>query len=550
MFIASRRSSSSRATTRRHVFATLLAAALAGCALSHSGRTPDVAGPDASDVRGDTVLDVLPDTPIDTMRPDTATCPAGQQSCNGTCVSTDDVANCGACGNDCTALFGVVASAVHCSGGTCSIAGACQPRYADCVGGAADGCETDISLPAHCGACATTCTAAAPMCNAAGSSYACATGCSGATSTLCSGACVDVTADPMHCNGCGMACPTTANGRATCTASVCGLVCDAGYHRCGDHCAANDSTLECGASCTSCATMGGAVSACNAGTCAITTCPAGTANCDGNIANGCETDIRTTSNCGACGMACSVANGTAACNSGTCAIQACNAGFGDCANGYADGCETPTNTVARCGSCTMVCMPPNNGSATCTAGTCGISCNSGYSPSGSTCVRGLCGNGVLDGAETCDDGNNMPNDGCSASCQLETATAADNCPATLLIVHRGTLWYTGTTVGATNNSTCSGSGNGADRVYELVTADAGNVVVELVPTLATYDPVLRMLSGVCPGMTEQFCVASAGVGQPEIIRNATTTAGARYTLIVDGTGSSTPGTYSLRITIN
>jgi cysteine-rich repeat protein len=32
---------------------------------------------------------------------------------------------------------------------------------------------------------------------------------------------------------------------------------------------------------------------------------------------------------------------------------------------------------------------------------------------------GVCGNGVLDSGEACDDGNTLPKDGCSASCQTE-----------------------------------------------------------------------------------------------------------------------------------
>jgi hypothetical protein len=38
--------------------------------------------------------------------------------------------------------------------------------------------------------------------------------------------------------------------------------------------------------------------------CAMAACSAGTSDCDGNAANGCETDVRTAANCGACGHAC------------------------------------------------------------------------------------------------------------------------------------------------------------------------------------------------------------------------------------------------------
>ncbi len=41
----------------------------------------------------------------------------------------------------------------------------------------------------------------------------------------------------------------------------------------------------------------------------------------------------------------------------------------------------------------------------------------------------LCGNGVLDPTEQCDDGNNVSGDGCSASCRLETPTSTLSAPA-------------------------------------------------------------------------------------------------------------------------
>jgi len=44
-----------------------------------------------------------------------------------------------------------------------------------------------------------------------------------------------------------------------------------------------------------------------------------------------------------------------------------------------NGCETNlTNTVAHCGGCGTACPVPTNGTATCAAGTCGVSCNAGY----------------------------------------------------------------------------------------------------------------------------------------------------------------------------
>src|SRR3990167_7541548 len=51
-------------------------------------------------------------------------------------------------------------------------------------------------------------------------------------------------------------------------------------------------------------------------------------------------------------------------------------------------------------------------------GECTALCNSGTALNGTVCtpIPLGCGNGVLEGAEQCDDGNNVSNDGCSIFC--------------------------------------------------------------------------------------------------------------------------------------
>jgi uncharacterized protein (TIGR03382 family) len=39
-----------------------------------------------------------------------------------------------------------------------------------------------------------------------------------------------------------------------------------------------------------------------------------------------------------------------------------------------------------------------------------------------------CGNGIVESGETCDDGNTVSNDGCSATCTTETVTPGDDEP--------------------------------------------------------------------------------------------------------------------------
>jgi hypothetical protein len=111
-----------------------------------------------------------------------------------------------------------------------------------------------------------------------------------------------------------------------------------------------------------------------------TTCNPGFADCDGDAANGCETALSTVNNCGACGVVCASAPGAVAqCSSGVC-TSACVAGQADCNGNSADGCETNlTSDVSNCGSCGGICPVPAHATAVCVGGVCGIGgCASGF----------------------------------------------------------------------------------------------------------------------------------------------------------------------------
>jgi peptidoglycan/xylan/chitin deacetylase (PgdA/CDA1 family) len=57
-------------------------------------------------------------------------------------------------------------------------------------------------------------------------------------------------------------------------------------------------------------------------------CSGTLADCDGDPANGCETDlIATATSCGACGHVCTAANGSPVCANGTCGVASCDPGF-------------------------------------------------------------------------------------------------------------------------------------------------------------------------------------------------------------------------------
>jgi hypothetical protein len=111
----------------------------------------------------------------------------------------------------------------------------------------------------------------------------------------------------------------------------------------------------------------------------LISCDVGFADCDGNPTNGCETDLKSPTSCGACGVACT-------------AIQICTPSgcAGSCAAPltYCNGsCVDYQSSVDHCGGCATACSdPPIHGVAVCSGGTCGISCDAGYTPINGKCA--------------------------------------------------------------------------------------------------------------------------------------------------------------------
>ncbi|MBL9105385.1 MAG: hypothetical protein JNL82_30880 [Myxococcales bacterium] len=59
-------------------------------------------------------------------------------------------------------------------------------------------------------------------------------------------------------------------------------------------------------------------------------------------------------NCGDCGVSCFISHAAAVCSAGACGFGACEPGYADCNDELADGCET---ALARGESCPLVCAP-------------------------------------------------------------------------------------------------------------------------------------------------------------------------------------------------
>ena len=325
-------------------------------------KTPDV--PD-TDVPVLTDVPVTPDVPVTdvpvvtdvpatdarvTCRSD-RDCAATAQVCDtaqGACVDCVRDADCLTAGtscisNRCTRPVACTSSRM-CPGQVCDTA---RMLCVDCVSdtdcAATETCRASacVPRPAGCGSDAE-CAAPTPRCNA--------------TTRACVACLRDSDCGAGRTCTSANACVTTAvcsPGAAECVDSVTQRVCNA---------------TGTGYTTTTCAGAAGATATCRAGACGFT-CNPGMGDCDGNAANGCEINgLTDVNNCGGCGVRCSTGDGgAAACVAGRCVTSiVCAAGRGDCDGNAANGCETDLTTSSlHCGRCGNSC-----GTSTCSAGAC------------------------------------------------------------------------------------------------------------------------------------------------------------------------------------
>jgi hypothetical protein len=201
-------------------------------------------------------------------------CDTGFTQCGSDCVDpTQDQANCGGCAKPCAAAE--MCQAGHCVPNPCSNGE--HPCSGNCVS------SSDV---AHCGASCSPCAApanGAASCDGTSCSVTCASG-----YHACGGACVS-NHDVAHCGASCTACPAPAGSTATCDGNSCGLSCGVGYHTCGATCADNSSPLTCGSRCTPCTAPANGTATCVGGACGVT-CSSGYVPCGGGCvpsAQGC-----------------------------------------------------------------------------------------------------------------------------------------------------------------------------------------------------------------------------------------------------------------------
>lgn len=220
----------------------------------------------------------------------------------------------------------------------------------------------------------------------------------------------------------GYACKTDTTGKTTCD-TVCGdgirtadEECDAGAKNGqADSGCSSVCTIKDGAYCKSNAL--GQTSNCTVGKCGDGKIGKGEVCDDGNTVSGdgCSADCKAVESFFRC------KNSGMGGNGGSCDLTPCGDGK---INGGATGfigeeCDLGAGKNVEGSGCTPFCrLEPGYECKT-------ASCTS-VTPIPETGNSSLCGNGVLDKNEECDDGNKIGGDGCSPDCRRETAFECDN----------------------------------------------------------------------------------------------------------------------------
>lgn len=172
--------------------------------------------------------------------------------------------------------------------------------------------------------------------------------------------CVDVSADPRHCGGCGMACgnkESCVNSQCVCRSGSDVFTCGAGFSCCPDNlglgggCRQLDSDPK---NCGVCSRTCKPGESCTGGNCACGAQPAcaGTKVCCGG---GCVDAQTDTNNCGACGKKCAAGK---TCKDGLCEGECGGTCTGAGMNCCGFTCANVLNDPMNCGKCGNVCPAP------------------------------------------------------------------------------------------------------------------------------------------------------------------------------------------------
>ena len=163
-----------------------------------------------------------------------------------------------------------------------------------------------------------------------------------------------------------------------------------------------------------------------------------------------------------------------------------------------------------------------------------------------TAPTATCGNGKVDTDESCDDGNAISGDGCSASCEPDgTPAEASACPGQAVTVWPGkTTTLSGTTGGFEDHftSSCAAS-TGADRRYVIEPSTDGNLTISA-SFAAGYNAVVELREGACVNGTSLLCEDTFSA---PFSRVAAVLAHHTYFLLVDGFSTGDEGAFVIQL---
>ncbi len=160
-----------------------------------------------------------------------------------------------------------------------------------------------------------------------------------------------------------------------------------------------------------------------------------------------------------------------------------------------------------------------------------------------------CGNGSLEAGESCDDGNNVDDDGCAANCGIEgTCNAPLNLAEASSTVSR-TEWSIASNTGGESQvglGACDGGplGGGSDRIYVFTTTDVRDVTVTM---NANFQGLIRLMSQPCDTTTEIAATgATDGCSTSASLKYNSLSAGS-YFVVVDGQSETDEGSFDVTV---
>lgn len=159
-----------------------------------------------------------------------------------------------------------------------------------------------------------------------------------------------------------------------------------------------------------------------------------------------------------------------------------------------------------------------------------------------------CDNGTVDDGESCDDGNQVADDGCDRCVAGGNPLSGSVCPGVVVHLWGAPYQLAGSTSAASPAHTgiqCDGQtgGGSPDRVYALVPHAAGSIRVEVVSSSFETALYARTKCDEVSDATQVACTLGTTFDIPNVTADKT------VYLTVDGNGANKKGDYTLQLTL-